>query len=87
MATCVVVDAITNALIATSTAVDSCTTYVVMDASTYHSQPTLAEVFAMPVAGDMQSMWMLGFGLPVICYLVSWAYQTVIAMFNDWAER
>ncbi len=82
MATCVIVDPVTGVLSATSTPLDSCTSYVLMDASTYTSLPTLVDVFTIPLQTDLQAMWMTGFALPVIVYLSSWAYQSVISFVN-----
>lgn len=42
------------------------------------NDPSLQDVFAIPLASDLQSMWMTGFALPVILYLVAWAYQSAI---------
>ncbi len=82
MATCVIVDPVTGALQATSTPLDSCTSYVLLDASTYTDLPTLTQIFSVPVASDLQSMWMTGFSIPVIVYLSAWAYQSVISFFQ-----
>ena len=82
MATCVIVDPVTGVLSATSTPLDSCTSYVLMDASTYTSLPTLVDVFTIPLQTDLQAMWMTGFALPVIVYLSAWAYQSVISFVN-----
>ena len=82
MATCVVADPVSGVLSATSTPLDSCTSYVLIDASTYTSLPTLVDVFAVPLQSDLQSLWMTGFALPVIVYLSSWAYQSVISFVN-----
>lgn len=78
MATCVTVDQNTGFLLATSTPLNQCSSYVVMDASTFHSLPTLTDIFTMPVASDLGTLWMTGFALPVIIYISSWALQTVI---------
>ncbi len=78
MATCVVADPTNGILTATTTPVDSCTTYVLMDASTYTDLPTLSQIFATPLASDLQSMWMTGFSITVIAYLSAWAFQSVI---------
>ena len=82
MATCVVADPVSGALTATSTPLDSCTSYVLLDASTYTSLPTMVDVFTIPLQSDLQAMWMTGFALPIIVYLSSWAYQSVISFVN-----
>jgi hypothetical protein len=85
MAVCVEVDG-SGVLHASSTPLDACTSYVLMDASTYTSLPTMADVFAMPLQADLQTLWMTGFALPVICYLTAWAYQSVIDFISKDSE-
>jgi hypothetical protein len=46
-------------------------------------QPTLEGIFAVPVAPDLTSAWMTGFGLPLTLYLVSWAYGRVLSFMNE----
>jgi hypothetical protein len=43
---------------------------------------TLQDLFAMPVAADLQQAFYLGFGLPVLTYLVSSAYGMAINWFS-----
>lgn len=76
------VDPVSGALVADSTPIASCTGYVMMDITEYSDYPTLSSIFAVPLASDLQSMWMIGFSLPVIFYLTAWAYQTVISFFR-----
>lgn len=76
-ASCAVVDAV-GAVTVTATPVAECTGFVLLDAGEYSEMPTLSSLFAVPLASDLQSMWMAGFSLPLIVYLVAWAYQTVI---------
>jgi hypothetical protein len=52
--------------------------YIAMNAQTLALQPTLQDIFSMPVASDLQNMWELGFSLPILCYLVAWGYGSVI---------
>ena len=78
MPTCVVVDQNTGFLLASSTPINQCTSFVMMDATGFNNLPTLTDIFSMPVAQDLSTMWMTGFALPVIIYLSSWALQTVI---------
>ena len=58
--------------------IESCTDFVVLAASEYTDIPTMQNIFTIPLVEDMQQMWMLGFSLPMITYLVAWGYQTVI---------
>lgn len=46
------------------------------------SQPTLQDIFSIPLSADLQTMWMAGFGTPVICYLTAWSINVLIDMFN-----
>lgn len=57
--------------------------YITMSAQTLASQPTLQDIFSIPISSDLQNMWELGFGLPVLCYLVAWGYGTVINFFTS----
>ena len=67
----------------TTTAIESCTDYILLTASEFSTLPTLTEVFAMPLAEDSQQMWMAGFSLPVIAYLTAWAFGVVINWFTN----
>ncbi|MBE0471332.1 MAG: hypothetical protein IBX55_17700 [Methyloprofundus sp.] len=49
----------------------------------YTSAPTLYDLFNVPLVEDVQTMFMLGFGLPIIAYLTAWAYGTLINWFNE----
>jgi len=51
------------------------------------SEPTLMDIFTIPLAGDLQQMWMLGFSLPIITYLTTWGYGVVINWFNEKYHR
>ncbi|TAL50641.1 MAG: hypothetical protein EPN89_04590 [Methylovulum sp.] len=60
----------------------NCTGYIAESAQAVIAQPTLQDIFNIPLASDMLQMWELGFGLPILCYLVAWGYGTVINMFS-----
>jgi len=47
------------------------------------SQPTLQDIFVIPLASDLQSMWLAGFGTPVIAYLTAWGMGILINMFQS----
>ncbi len=57
--------------------------YIVQAANALASQPTLQDIFSIPLAADLLQMWELGFGLPILCYMTAWAYGTVINFFTD----
>ncbi len=83
MSLCVLVDPVSNIVTATSVAVESCTSYVLTDATAYNNAVTLSALVSMPTIPDMQAMWYVGFSLPVICYMVAWAYQAVITFISQ----
>lgn len=43
----------------------------------------LTQIFSMPASPDVATAWMLGFSLPMICYLAAWGFGVVINMFKD----
>lgn len=43
---------------------------------------TLQDIFAMPLVSDWQTMWQVGFGTPIFCYLLSYLWQVLISMFT-----
>ncbi len=44
--------------------------------------PTLQDIFTVPVAEDLAQMWAIGFSLPMVVYLVSWALGVVVNYIN-----
>jgi hypothetical protein len=62
--------------------VAECAGYLAVPASEYSELPSLTQIFTIPVAADLQEMWMLGFALPIICYLTAWGYQSLISWFE-----
>ena len=62
----------------TDKSIEQCNGYILQSVAEYTEQPTLIDIFNMPIAEDLQQAFMLGFGLPIIAYLTSWAYQSVI---------
>jgi len=77
-------------LVISSTPLDECTGVILLSADDYAklmSGPTLTDIFTMPVAEDLQQMWMLGFSLPIIAYLTAWSYGVVINWFNEKYHR
>lgn len=82
MALCVEIDS--NGFIHQSTQlIDTCTNYVILSATEHQSLPTLTDIFTMPLAADLQQMWMLGFSTPIIAYLTAWGYGVVINWFDE----
>ena len=74
----------------TQTAVDSIAAclsinpdaYMFSSASLLAQQPTLLDIFNIPISSDLLQMWELGFGLPILCYLTAWGYGSVINFFD-----
>jgi hypothetical protein len=50
---------------------------------TFLQTPTLYDLFTIPLATDLQQMFMIGFELPMIAYMSSWAFGTVINWVNQ----
>jgi hypothetical protein len=65
----------------------SASSYIAAPSSQFADLPTLMDIFTVPVVDDLQTMWMLGFGTPVICYLTAWAFQSVIGWFEQHSYR
>lgn len=74
MAACAEVD-VAGRLVYSTAPASQCTGYIVLDPAEY---PSLANIYNMPASADLGTAWMLGFSLPVIVYLVSWAFGHVI---------
>jgi hypothetical protein len=66
-----------------TTSIDTCTDYILLTASEYTSLPTLTDIFAIPIAEDLQQMFTVGFSIPVVAYLTAWGYGVVINWFNE----
>jgi hypothetical protein len=47
------------------------------------SNLTVTELFAVPAVADLQTVFMAGIFLPLVLYLVSWAYGTVVNFINE----
>ncbi|MBT9097761.1 hypothetical protein KFZ76_08580 [Methylovulum psychrotolerans] len=62
--------------------IEDCTGFVLLSADEYTNLPTLVDIFAMPLADDLQQMFEMGFVLPLLAYLTAWAYAVVINWFN-----
>lgn len=43
---------------------------------------SFTDAFRIPVSGDVATVWMLGFGIPMMLYLAAWGYGVVLGMFN-----
>jgi hypothetical protein len=56
--------------------------FIAQSAATLVNQPTLQDIFAMPISSDLQQMWLIGFSYPVSFYLISWSLGLLINMFN-----
>lgn len=58
--------------------IDQCSGFVLFDGLDYSDYPTLTAIFNVPIQEDLQSLWLLGFSLPLVIYLTSWAFNQVI---------
>jgi hypothetical protein len=60
-----------------------CNGYIAVSSAVLQVEPTLADIFNIPLASDLQQMFLAGFSLPVIAYLTTWAFGVVINWFNS----
>ncbi len=58
-----------------------CSDYIAQSALNY-SNPTLFDLFTMPIATDLQQAFMLGITVPMVAYLTAWGYGVVINWFS-----
>ncbi len=58
------------------------TDYIAAPQTQFADLPTLTDIFSIPLVDDLQTLWMLGFSLPLTCYLTAWAFQAIISWFN-----
>lgn len=61
----------------------SSTGYIVESALNYSPSPTLQDIFAVPLVGDLQTMWLLGFGLPMTAYFTAFAYGVLLNFLEE----
>ncbi len=80
MAVCVdfVVTETGQQLQATSQSLADCTAYVLVSAAEHEQLPTLVDIFTVPLADDLQDMFMAGFALPLILYLAALSFSSVV---------
>ncbi|MFT3847863.1 MAG: hypothetical protein QM739_04055 [Propionivibrio sp.] len=78
MATCAVLNA-SGALELTSDPVSACAGYVLLDASEYTLQTTMAGLVAMPDASDVGAVFAIGFSIPITLALIGWAVGSVLS--------
>ncbi len=75
---CATVDA-QNVLIVNTTPIGECVGLVVLS---YEDWPG-ASVWAMPTADQMMSVWLAGFSVPMVLFLISWAIGRIIHIFRS----
>ena len=66
-----------------SHSIESCPGYVVLEPQEYAEMQFLTQAFQVPETAQLQELFIWAFGIVVIPFLASWAYQTVI----DWFEN
>ena len=86
MASCININP-DGTLYQTGEAMADCSGYVLLDAVEYTDLPTLQSIFAMPVAEDVAKLWVTGFSLPLVVYLVAWGFGVVINWFKPEHEN
>lgn len=82
MAQCIQLDA-QGRIDLVNQSISDCTGYILMDVVDYTNYPTLSAIFDIPITSDLQTVWMLGFGLPMIVFLSSWALNQVVTFINS----
>jgi len=95
MAICTEIDA--NGFVITSPdAIESCTSSVLISHSEFlqFSQfiegseiVTISDIFTIPETSLLASAFLMSFGLIMTCYLVSWAFGSLINFFKPENER
>ena len=80
---CIEITSNSKANYSTVTDVNDCSGFIAQTAERYQATPTLYDLFTIPLESDLQAMFMLGFGLPVIAYLASWSFGVLINWFNE----
>lgn len=75
MAQCVLFQG--GALTATADAPEACQGFVLQTAAEYTSTLTLAQALQPPAATDIGAAWLLGFSLPVVCFVVARMVRSV----------
>ena len=66
-----------GALTATSDAPEACQGFVMQTAAEYTSTLSLAHALQPPAATDIGAAWLLGFSLPVVCFVVARMVRSV----------
>lgn len=81
MSACVVVGA-SGTLEFASDPVTTCPGYVLLDASEYTLQTTLANLVAVPDVSDFAALWAFGFTLPLSLAVVAYCVGSIRAPVN-----
>lgn len=75
MAQCVTWGA--NGLVATADAPEQCQGFILQTAAEYTSTLTLAQALQPPAGTDIGAAYLLGFSLPVLCFVVARMVRSV----------
>ncbi len=75
MAQCVLWQA--NGLVATADTPETCQGFVLQTATEYTSTLTLAQALQPPAGTDIGAAFLLGFSLPVVCFVVARMVRSV----------
>jgi len=76
-ALCVSID-LNGFVVSTSTPVDQCTSYILLDSSDWGG----SSIWAMPSAGDSTAVWSFAFSLPVTVFVMAWSLGVILKMFR-----
>lgn len=72
-----------GALVATADTPEQCQGFILQTASEYTSTLTLAQALQPPAGTDMGSAFLLGFSLPVICFVVARMLRPLVGFFEE----
>jgi hypothetical protein len=65
-------------VVVSSDTLQDCTTGIVLDPTEYASWLNTSNIWTIPNVETLRDIWMIGFSIPMILWLVTWAYALVI---------
>lgn len=78
MAYCAVLDVANGYVKVTATAIDACTSYVVLSGADFSSLNLAQSLVSVPTGSDFAILWAAGFSLPVTIGLIAWCVASVV---------
>lgn len=59
------------------------TGFIAESSTSFQQTPTLFDLFSIPLATDLNQMFMYGLFIPLLAYMTAWGYGIVINWFNE----